>query len=286
MKNSIFRGHSGPVKKISSTLYREKEIWDEDFSPYQVEKDFVAKVQRYFSKNTSHIATLTDLRHYGCDVNLLDFSRNLYVALFFACNGKFDEDGELVVINHYSEKIKRINNHESENKRSDSIFVIEPVPTSTSKNRVEAQDSVFVYAKSGTLPESFYDTYTIDKKLKEKILQYLNICHDIRPSTIYNDLQGFIANEENFTSATTEFYRALSAHENGNFNKALDHYDKALEINPLYAQAYNNRRVIKEGLSVTQGALENTINPQELILSTLKTITVEKYQKKSDRKKL
>ena len=62
-----------------------------------MEKNIVEKARTLFPPSTSNIEILTDLRHYGGDVTLIDFSYNLYVALFFACNGNFDRDGELVV---------------------------------------------------------------------------------------------------------------------------------------------------------------------------------------------
>ena len=241
-ENSIFRGHSEPFDKISSTLYRKyekkkkkeeekEEIWNEYFLPYQAEKETVEKAKGLFSQNTSLIEILTDLRHHGGAVNLLDFSRSLYVALFFACNGKFDKDGELIVLDTEKVGEEKDVNYQELKKKEDSIFVIEPAPTSVSKNRVEAQHSVFVYVKSGTLPKNshrVHTRYTIDKEFKNKLIDHLKKVHNINPSTIYNDVQGFIANEENFNSATIEFYRALSSYEKGNFNKALDHYDKAI----------------------------------------------------------
>ena len=44
---------------------------------------------------------LTDLRHSGKDTNLLDFSENPNVALFFACQRSDDieTDGELLILN-------------------------------------------------------------------------------------------------------------------------------------------------------------------------------------------
>ena len=112
--------------------------------------------------------------------------------------------------------------------------------------------SIFIYAKSGTLPENshrVHTRYTIDKEFKNKLIDHLKKVHNINPSTIYNDVQGFIANEENFNSATIEFYRALSAHKKGDiektrggikkateyYKKALEDYNKAIEINPQSA---------------------------------------------------
>ena len=60
-ENSIFRGHSEPFDKISSTLYRKyekkkkkeeekEEIWNEYFLPYQAEKETVEKAKGLFSQ--------------------------------------------------------------------------------------------------------------------------------------------------------------------------------------------------------------------------------------------
>lgn len=99
----VFRGINfyDEKTKISSSLFREHEkdnIWNMYFSPKQAEKEIVEKAKRLFPSNTSNIEILTDLRHYGGKVNFIDFTLDIYIALFFACNGEMGEDGQLIML--------------------------------------------------------------------------------------------------------------------------------------------------------------------------------------------
>ena len=58
--------------------------------------------------NPTNIKTLTDLQHYGAKTNLIDFSLNFHIALFFACQYKEEEktslDGCLYILKRPEEK--------------------------------------------------------------------------------------------------------------------------------------------------------------------------------------
>ena len=150
-----------------------------------MEKDIVEKAKRLFPPGTSNIAMLTDLRHYGGNVTLIDFSRSLYVALFFACNGNFDRDGELVALK--ADTFDRIDDIDYSAKEP-QIAIIEPVETQTSKARTTAQKSIFVVAPAGYIGKC--NIVTIEKAHKKNILEYLSNSHKINIGTIYNDLIG------------------------------------------------------------------------------------------------
>ena len=219
--NYVFRGmnrsHSDEYdgeykeKEINSSLFRKHykdKIWNEYFSPIQAEKEIVEKAKKYFPSNTSNIEILTDLRHYHGKVNLIDFTRDFHIALFFACNGKFEEDGQLIFLK--TDGLNIINDIEYKtNKISEyAISIIEPKQTRTSKNRVIAQKSVFVYSSKGYISKNSERCFTREVKHnhKKNILEYLRKFHDISSDTIYNDLIGFIDNERIYSSADVEFF--------------------------------------------------------------------------------
>ena len=121
--NFIFRGtpeiFSGKPTGVNSSIYRwakKKKAISEHHKPPQIEKEIVEKVRRLFPDKTSNIEILTDIRHYGGKVNLIDFTRSLYVALFFACNGNLNDEG--------------------------MMGIIEPAKTQATQLRVVAQDSI------------------------------------------------------------------------------------------------------------------------------------------------
>ena len=138
---------------------------------------------------------------------LIDFSHNLYVALFFACNSDFKENGEVVMLK--TDDFNTTNDIDYDKKEQD-IRIINPVATGQSRARVRAQSSVFVVAPDGYIAKDKYKRVTIEGKHKEKIIEHLKSFHNIDTHKIYNDLIGFIANEENYTRAGVEFCKGLA----------------------------------------------------------------------------
>ena len=68
--------------------------------------------------------------------------------------------------------------------------------------------------------------------------------HGISTETIYNDLHGFIINQDIHQSAYTEFYAGLTCSNKGDHDEAICHYTRAIELKPDDAEAYNNRGVV------------------------------------------
>ena len=230
----IFRGtnriHSNKANGIQSSLYRwtKKNGLNEYFSPLDMEKDIVKKARGLFPPGTSNIEILTDLRHYGGNVNLIDFSRSLHVALFFACSGHFDRDGELVALK--IDTFDRIDDIDYSAKEP-QIAIIEPANSQASHRRTIAQSSVFVVAPAGYIDKDTCRAVAIEGALKLKIRKYLRNFHNMYSDTIYNDLIGFIANQENNTIARAEFYRGRAKQDAGDSKGSIVHYDRATELN-------------------------------------------------------
>ena len=47
---------------------------------------------------------LTELQHYGGHTNLIDFTTDNHIALFFACDGSPDKDGRIILLERTEEK--------------------------------------------------------------------------------------------------------------------------------------------------------------------------------------
>ena len=183
--------HKDDEDRVASSFYRKyrknfkDEIVDYSFELWGKEANIVERAEKQFfgSNNDRDREVLTDLRHFGASVNLIDFSYSLNVALFFACDGGLGEEGELVAL-----PIK--------NKIENGI--VDPVKTENSKMRITAQDSIFVYSEKGYLDkeESKLKFFSIQPEEKGSILEYLENFHNISEKTIYNDLVGFVQNEK------------------------------------------------------------------------------------------
>ena len=69
------------------------------------------------------------------------------------------------------------------------------------------QSSIFVYAARGFIEPQY--TIKIKAEYKARLLIELKEYYNIYIDTIYNDLQGFIANTENYKSNQVKYYIAL-----------------------------------------------------------------------------
>ena len=92
------------------------------------------------------------------------------------------------------------------------------------------------------------------------MLEHLRNYHAIFTESIYNDLHGFIRNQDIHGDAYTEFYRGFACQEKGDeattseskreeYEKSIKHYTKAIELKPDIASTYTNRGNTYEKIS-------------------------------------
>ncbi len=219
----IYRGEPEHYEKVSSSLYREHpEIETEHFDIEIIQNEIIEAAKRYTSE-TDDFEILTELQHYGGATNLIDFTSDFHIALFFSCDGSefLDKDGRVILL----QKTKRINEQVE-------------IPQNP-RNRVIVQKSIFVRPPEGFI--KLDHVINIPKDLKLPMLNHLRKYHGISTETIYNDLHGFIRYQSVHQSAYAEFYAGLTCQNKEDYPKAIKHYDKAIELNPQMVQAYNNR---------------------------------------------
>ena len=152
--NYIYRGESKCHKKVCSGLYREykTDIEAENFDIAVVQEEILREAKEYTThKDDSEI--LTELQHHGGKTNLIDFTTDYLVALFFACDGNRDKPGRVILLQNQSGDYK----------------VVKPPRTI---DRVGFQKSIFVQAPGGVVEP---DTVVcIPADLKENMLEYLS----------------------------------------------------------------------------------------------------------------
>ena len=259
----IYRGETSHHQKVSSGLYREySEIDAEHFDIEAVQKDILRKARDYIPHEMKDFELTATLQHYGDKTNLIDFTTDCLVALFFACDGKPEEPGRVILLQRESED-----------------YEVEKPPGTI--RRAEAQKSIFVQAPKGVVEPDKDNVVSVPADLKRSLLDHLDWHHDISTKTIYNDLQGFIENRELHGNAYTEFYygltsqnRAESAKTQGEkkrLNEAsIKHYTEAIRLTPNLIEAYNNRGYVYAEIGDVARAIQdfNTaikINPENAI---------------------
>ena len=216
----IFRGEPKYYGKVSSNLYRQySDVEAEQFNIEVVQKEILQEAKRHTDERDD-FEILTQLQHHGGKTNLIDFTTDFHIALFFACDSHPEKDGRVILKQRESVKDHLWEPHHP-------------------KNRVLSQKSMFVRPPQGFIETD--DVVPIPQDLKQPILSYLRKYHSISTASIYNDLHGFITTQRIHESAYTEFFRGLTCSGKRDSDEAICHYTKAVELNPNLAAAYYNR---------------------------------------------
>ena len=189
----IYRGEPEHYENVSSSLWREcrKEIGAEEFDIETIQVDLL-EVAKNYTHEEDDLEILTELQHYGGHTNLIDFTTDNHIALFFACDGFLDKPGRIILFQRTE-------------KTNEAYKIREP---QNPRNRVIAQKSIFVRPPKGFLESGQYDVIDIPKSLKEPILDHLQKQHGISTQTVYNDLHGFIRDQSSHQKTSIEIYQA------------------------------------------------------------------------------
>ena len=265
----IYRGEPEKYCKISSTLYREyfndenTHIDFEGFDLRNVQREMLNVAKKHIGEppqdlfeslvvgqskkrfiesheprsiiNSDELEILTELQHYGGITNLIDFTTDYLIAIFFACTGELTEDGQVILL--------------EKSKRMEDEMIIRP---QNPRHRVIAQKSIFLYPPNGFIEVSENDIVYIPSYLKQPMQKYLRKSHDISSETIYNDLHGFIINQKVHYTANKEFYFGVTFQYRGDkadknsperreaYREAITHYSRSIEQDSEYSSVYYN----------------------------------------------
>ncbi|MXV84599.1 FRG domain-containing protein [Candidatus Poribacteria bacterium] len=188
--------------KVSSNFYRvfledeEFDVETEHFDIESIQSEMLEAVKGFSRKPATEIERLAEIQHYGGKTNLIDFTTDYLVALFMACDGSHGENGRVILL-----KKEQINPYIEES--------YEPV------NRVIAQKSVFVRHPDGFLSPNEDDVIDIPAMRKQPILRHLRNSHGISVETIYNDIHGFIKDQNIHLEVYKAHYIGLTREQRG-----------------------------------------------------------------------
>ena len=239
--------------KISSNLYRQyAEIEVDGFDIEIVQEEILTEAEAYSHETDDSFEILTQLQHYGGKTNLIDFTTDYLIAIFFACDSSdsLKKDGRIILL--------------QQNEKSKDWIAKPRNP----RHRVIAQKSIFVRHPKGFFEPEDLTIVNVPTYLKLSLMEHLRKYHGISTNVIYNDLHGFITNQSIHESAYTEFHRGLRYYIKGDesenptekqeaYQRAIQHYTKALELKPDIPEGYNSRGNAYRDKGEIQKAIED-----------------------------
>ncbi len=172
----IYRGEPEHYERVSSGLYRQhSQIQGEEIDIKAVQEGNLNDAKRYTGQ-TDEFEILTFIQHYGGKTNLIDFTSDYRVAVFFACGPPNNADGRIVFL---------------QSQPDDSAICIRK--PQAPEHRVIAQKSVFVQPAKGYVEP--HEVISISKELKQAMLAHLRL-QGIKAEEIYGDLHGYIQQQD------------------------------------------------------------------------------------------
>lgn len=113
----FFRGHADPNYTLRPSILRSIKLQKNESKLYN---KLLIECPDDFEKCHTHLEKLVKMQHYGLPTRLLDITRNLLVALYFACESHPDSFGELILISAKPQEIKY--------PQSDTVSILASLP--------------------------------------------------------------------------------------------------------------------------------------------------------------
>ena len=303
----VYRGEPRCYPKISSTLYRgyENVLASGQFTVERIQDFEIQKARDYIrNEDKEGFEIASELQHYGGKSNLIDFTTDYHIALYFAC-AKLDGedghgvDGRIILLQQNKETIAKYKIRKGQ----------------YPQNRAHAQNSIFIQPPEGFIYPNDTDVKTvcIPKELKQWILIHLSRFQDISYQTLFNDMYGFLKQNalstskkalqnlvmqqmfaervptENLTDAERQerhkkmveahitrieyspheatYYEELARYycfEMREYDRAIETFSKAILLNPNYTVAYANRGTAYAQREDWDRAIEDLVKANQL----------------------
>ena len=192
----LFRGEHRDYGPVTSSMFRQvhnptgtsghlPKDWQSDLT--ELESSLLGSlVELSNDSNRDRNQLRAHLQHHGYSTNLIDFSYDCNVALYFASepeafSSEFDDDGRVIII--------------QKNCRVIDSGIQDP--------RALAQKSVFYDSESGIIPADQYEVVVVPRETKHWLRSHLRDVHGVELHTIFPDFQAyskFIYSSENIAS--------------------------------------------------------------------------------------
>ncbi|WP_300372836.1 FRG domain-containing protein, partial [Fusobacterium sp.] len=211
-KKYFYRGQSNSEWMPSASILREKKyLENEHLMFYKI----ISKIPKAFEKDKYTYNKIATMQHFGYPTRLLDITENPLIALYFACEGNKNKDGEIFiyqtleneVLNFEDKRLRCLekiptmelnkinemcNNCKKENcKILKNSYIVQGV---AQNERISNQSGNFIFMGISEDKKYFENQQQkpikhiiIDKGLKEGIIQILETLN-VNGGTVYPDL--------------------------------------------------------------------------------------------------
>ena len=204
----IFRGQSICSWPVTSTLHRAYSKSNKKKSLLRLEKNVLAAAQYRIWPHASEPEIFADLQHVSGMSNYIDFTRNVHVAVYFACAHNLHEDGAVYFLK--SQALPTLHPFEfgvefckdlgmNASKQEADLAVALPGVSQANFNRVLMQESIFIQAKGGYIDcGRFFKIETIKAKDKLAALAYVEDKAYLSHETLFGDVLALAEKDSTF----------------------------------------------------------------------------------------
>ena len=233
------------------------------------------------------LEVLAKLQHLGAATVFIDFTRNLFVALWFAVESGREsdgKDGKIFIVGADDVSKFRLVNKQQKKEGIAYFFALnrntkrsktstEDLPywlweaQSICGERIIKQSSIFVFGRDGMIRKGDYKEIIIDKGSKERIRKELDRLHDIKEETLFPDFPGWAkANRHSkpHVESAQQYYRDGDDYfRKGDHQSAIAAYTWIIEKEPS-APAYNLRGFVYNDMGKYKEAIEDYAKALEI----------------------
>ena len=193
-EDCIYRGESAHYKNpCSSKLYRElKRV---NATPRSIpgllkqrQNKLIEQMRPHEEEGKNDLERLMACQHKGAKTNLLDFTGDHAVALFFACSDDENKGENGRVLVKQKNMFPKLETEKGELPKDKTVLLEPPKRLKRAKD----QKGVLIHVPDGSLTIVEGKTVVIRAEWKQEIVEYLEKTHKISHETLFDDIEGVI----------------------------------------------------------------------------------------------
>ena len=210
---------------------------------------------REVNRELKDLEILARFQHYGAATCLLDFTRSFHVALWFACRKEESKNGKVFIVNTGDvTNFSPIGMEQIEETKLSELLETENVwywDLESLTERVARQNSVFILGGDNLSEGEQYKSFEIEHEDKEGLIKEMEDLSDLRQESLFKDMFGFasintrndpLPPDDPVDNDPVDFFKlGNQSYQKGDYDEAIKHYTKAIELDPKHVSAYYNR---------------------------------------------